>query len=52
MLCDKPLLETINSPASSRFELDRLCQEAIQAHLAPGKHSRRYTPLLKHCSRC
>lgn len=51
MRCDKPLLETINSHASNRFA--RLCQEAIQAHLAaPGKHNRRYTPLLKHCSKC
>lgn len=31
MRCDKPLLETINSHASSRFEVDRVCQEAIQA---------------------
>lgn len=53
MRCDKPLLETINSHANSRFELDRLCQEAIQAHLAaPAKHNRRYAPLLKHCSKC
>ena len=51
MRSDKPLLETINSHASSRFA--RLCQEAIQAHLAaPEKHNRRYTPLLKHCSKC